>query len=92
MEVCNIDTYEDTTMKPSKHWKRWGKGRTGEYNEGVQGTLHICIELSQWDPLLLLVNDNSKIKFLKRPPWGSSMGNTETAFEIRFLLLKETFQ
>jgi hypothetical protein len=36
------------------------RGRGGEL---VHSTLYICMELSQWNPLLLLMYDHSKIKF-----------------------------
>jgi hypothetical protein len=47
-------------------FQRRGKRNKGEwqYNgrvELVQGTLHTCVELAQWNPLLLMCNE-SKIK------------------------------
>jgi hypothetical protein len=32
-----------------------------QWDKSVQGTLYVCLELSQWN-LILLIYDNSKIK------------------------------
>jgi hypothetical protein len=63
MEVCCIYTYEDSIT----HQILFERGEEGElaYNGGselVQGTLYACMELSQWNPLILLIYDKSKIK------------------------------
>jgi hypothetical protein len=54
-------------MKHTKHCLKRGeeKGREWKYNGGyelVQGTLYACMELSQWNSLILLKYANSKIK------------------------------
>jgi hypothetical protein len=39
-----------------REWKCNGRGVL------VQGTLYVCMELSQWDPLQWLMYANSKVK------------------------------
>jgi hypothetical protein len=60
--MCYIHTYEDSIMKPTK--TAWKKGEEWEgewtYNERgklVPGTMYTGIELSQWNPLVLLMYD-----------------------------------
>jgi hypothetical protein len=54
-------------MKPSNTvWKGGGKWEYNEWGELVQSTLHACIELTQWNPLILLIYANSKINFKKK--------------------------
>jgi hypothetical protein len=54
-------------MNPTKHClKKWGEER-GEWKdnvgvEPVQGMLYECMELSQWNPLILLMCANFKIQ------------------------------
>jgi hypothetical protein len=50
-------TYEDRTMKPTKHCLKKVERETGNENimevaEYVHGTLYACMELSQWHPLI----------------------------------------
>jgi hypothetical protein len=49
----------DTWRQQNETCLRKGRGGGGGL---VQSTLYTCMELSQWNPLILLMYDNSKIK------------------------------
>jgi hypothetical protein len=57
--------YEDCKWNPPNTvWKGEERQREWEYNGGgelVQSTLFSCMELSQWNPLVLFMYTNTKI-------------------------------
>jgi hypothetical protein len=61
-------------------WKQ-GQGRgEWEYNGGdelVEGSLYTCIELAQWNPLILLIYANSKIKLKKMTLVKQSLASSD---------------
>jgi hypothetical protein len=63
IKVCYIYTYEDNIRKPTKLCWKSGEKRGGEWKykgwgELVQGVLYACMELSQSNPLILLMYAN----------------------------------
>jgi hypothetical protein len=71
MEIHCIYTYEDSTMKCTKHCLKKKEEQEGEWKcngggEMVQGTMYAYMELPQWNPLTLLICNNSKIKLKKK--------------------------
>jgi hypothetical protein len=57
-------TCEDSTVKSTKHWKSGEEGAAEwKYNGGVNlfKVHYTCMELSQWNPHILLMYANSKL-------------------------------
>jgi hypothetical protein len=69
-------------IKPTKHWK--GQGGGSRIKE-IQSILHVYMELSEWNPLILLMygNKNSlkrKVKKIKINPTPSQLHSSDLLY------------
>jgi hypothetical protein len=75
IKVCNTyiwRQHNETQQILKKVEERVGEWKYNGWDELVQGTLHTCMELSQWNSFILLMYANSKIKLKNKIPFSPS--------------------